>query len=396
MSNGSDFRADRPTETGQGQGTQTQEFEPLAEYLAEVYTAFRSCKTIPPPPPNLPIPRVPGRDILFRTIDAIGQSIKSHHFHEFLGSFMYANVSAGKILHDAIKSRLGSRGAYFFGPKEIAQSHRLRAKRYGYPMPVGLQYGGSGWKKADVERVRDTLHYDDAATKAYDHYVPSAEFTRKPPEPISSRADGKAKAGRPDQHNKNENVILIRGGNPKPAKAARAAKLDGKPKPAKATKAKAGPKPGKAARAAKPDGKAEPKPAKAAVPFAKLFGWIGKLKISSTAKLVLAEVINHSQGCPFTWVGNKALAESVGKSSRQIPRILKSLEAAGHVTVRTYGGTWCKTQRLIFVNRLAESAGIDPKAVGLPEGRKEFWIFRARFNGQDKPTKPKRMATAKD
>lgn len=357
MSNGSSHRAVGPFVNGQQQNGQSehQAFAQLAEYLAGVNRAIQSREPIPPVPPNLSIPRVRGRDILFRMLDAIGQG--TGRADEFLGSFMYANESAGKALYDAIQSRRTSNIVLFHEAETLAKSFRLRTKRYGHPMPDGVQYDMRS--KADVERIRDSLHFDDAATKAFEHYVPTAEVARKPPEPIPTRDGGKPTA-----------------------------------KPAKATKATA--KPARKAVADMGDeksAKTDEKPAKAVEPFAKLFGWIGKLKVSSTAKLVLAEVINHSQGCPFTWVGNKALANTVGKSDRQVSRVLKKLDEDGHITVRAYGGTWCKTQRIIFVNRLAESAGIDPKTIGLPEGRREFWAFRARFNGQNKPKKPKRVVT---
>lgn len=355
MSNGSSHQAVRPFVNGQQQNDRSdnQAFAQLAEYLAEVYRASQSRKPIPPVPPNLPIPRVRGRDILFRMLDAIGDGRAA----EFLGSFMYANESAGKALFEAIQSHRTSDVVMYGNAPSLAQSFRLRAKRYGHPKPNGVQYDMES--KADVERIRDTLHFDDAATKSFDHYVPSAEIARKLPEPIPTRDNGKAK--------------------PKPGKPAKATQPNRKAESvADMAEESAGPK---------------EKPAKAAETFAKLFGWIGKLKVSSTAKLVLAEVINRTQGCPFTWVGNKALANTVGKSDRQILRVLTSLQSDGHVTLRAYRGTWCKTQRIIFVNRLAESAGIDPKTIGIPEGRKEFWAFRARFNGHGKPKKPKRVVT---
>lgn len=120
--------------------------------------------------------------------------------------------------------------------------------------------------------------------------------------------------------------------------------------------------------------------------FLKLHEWVGRLKIGSTAKIVMAELVNHGHGRPFTWASNATLAATTGKTVRHIRRILRGLEAAGHIVVRDYRGSWCKTGRLIFVTELARQSGIDePAGIEIPVNRSEFWKFRNQF-GADSQT----------
>ena len=115
--------------------------------------------------------------------------------------------------------------------------------------------------------------------------------------------------------------------------------------------------------------------------FLKLHDWVGRLKIGSTAKIVLAELVNHGHGRPFTWASNGTLAATTQKTVRHIRRVLRSLETAGHIVIRPYRGTWCRTGRIIFVTELARQAGIDDSAtVEIPAGRSEFWQFRNQFS----------------
>jgi hypothetical protein len=369
MSNGSSLGAVRPFVNGQQQNGQSENpaFERLAAYLAEVHQAPRNEKP-KPPPANLPIPRVKGRDILFRLLDVIAdpdRPITYRHLNEFLASFMLANESDGQALIDSIRSHMG-RGQFCFPSEDMVKSHRRRIKRYGHALPNGLQLGGF-LKKADVERMRDTLHYDDKATAGFDHYAPSHQLARKPPEPVPTV------------------------GKPKPPKATKA-----KPAAAKATE-----KPAKGRRNAVADmaeekaARSEEKPAKHVETFAKHFDWVNKIKAKPAARMILSEIIRNACGCPFTWVGNVHLGNAAQLSTRQVRRYLVKLETDGHITIRDYKGTWCKTGRIIFVNRLAQSAGMDPASIAIPEGRTEFWKFRARFNGQNKPKKPKAHTTTK-
>lgn len=114
--------------------------------------------------------------------------------------------------------------------------------------------------------------------------------------------------------------------------------------------------------------------------FLKLHEWVGRLKIGSTAKIVLAELVNHGHGRPFTWASNNTLATTTGKTVRHIRRILRSLEAAGHIAIRDYRGSWCRTGRLIFITELARQSGIDdPAGIEIPVNRSEFWKFRNQF-----------------
>ena len=139
--------------------------------------------------------------------------------------------------------------------------------------------------------------------------------------------------------------------------------------------------------------KATEKPAKAVDTFAKLYDWIGKLEISATARIVMVEIVRNAHGAPFSWVSSKTLEERAQVQKRQIRRILRSLEKAGHITVRPI--PYLSTQRLIFVNHEAELAGIDPKSIALPENSDAFWkSFLPRFKRQDKP-KSKATTTSK-
>ena len=106
--------------------------------------------------------------------------------------------------------------------------------------------------------------------------------------------------------------------------------------------------------------------------FAKLYDWIAQLPISASRRLLLSELVRYTHGRCFTWVGNSLLGTRLSVLPRQIQKQLKELENAQLITIREYRKSWCKTQRIIFVNRLAEKAGADPQ-MELPTNRQEFF-----------------------
>lgn len=141
------------------------------------------------------------------------------------------------------------------------------------------------------------------------------------------------------------------------------------------------------------------KPAKAVDTFAKMFDWIGKLKIPASRRLILAELARAGHDCPaMTWVGNTALAEKTGVLRRQVQRTLKLLESGGYITIRNYRSDWCVTQRVIFINRFAERAEVDPKAINLPPDQSEFFRLKAsiriKLESAKKAAKPTKAVTA--
>lgn len=107
-------------------------------------------------------------------------------------------------------------------------------------------------------------------------------------------------------------------------------------------------------------------------PFAKLFDWIAQLSITAARRLLLSELVRYTHGRCFTWVGNSLLGTRQNVLPRQIQKQLKALEKAQLITIRKYQKSWCKTQRIIFVNRLAEEAGVDPLMI-LPTSQQEFF-----------------------
>jgi hypothetical protein len=107
-------------------------------------------------------------------------------------------------------------------------------------------------------------------------------------------------------------------------------------------------------------------------PFAKLYDWITLLPISGSQQLLLAELIRYSHDRCFTWVGNSLLGLTRNVKPRQIQKLLRKLQKAKLITIREYGKSWCKTQRIIFVNSLAEEVGIDP-LMELPTSHREFF-----------------------
>lgn len=166
----------------------------------------------------------------------------------------------------------------------------------------------------------------------------------------------------------------------------------------KAKKAKSAPAESVANMADEKSARTAEKPAKGGDTFAKMFDWIGRLKIPASRRLLLAELARAGHDCPaMTWVGNSALAEKTGVLRRQVQRTLKLLESAGYITIRNYRTEWCKTQRVVFINRFAERAGVDPKAVNLPPDQTEFFRLRASIRGKlesaKKAVKPTKSVT---
>jgi hypothetical protein len=313
---------------------QNVNFDDLAEYLAELDSANNYA-----PPGLLQIPPVKGRDILFRMLENLARGQVGVGRHErlhfrashYLAAFMVVNESAGQLLLKAIRAKKNN---HSFGiVEDLARGHRLRIKRYGHVRPNGIQHCE---KKARTELIRDTFHYDDKASARYESYTPSASISRKSMDPPPTV--GKAET---------------------PGKAATTKRLT----------------------------PAEPVEGAGQNTFTKIPDWVNKIQAKPTDRMILAEIIRNACGCPFTWVGNTHLGEVTQLSTRQVRRYLIRLEAEGHITIRNYRGTWCKSGRIIFVNRLAASAGVDPVSVTIPEGRSDFWKFRARFGGQNKQKK---------
>lgn len=122
--------------------------------------------------------------------------------------------------------------------------------------------------------------------------------------------------------------------------------------------------------------------------FAKLHDWVMRLPVSLPRRVLLAELMRAGCGRVFTWAGNGSLAAALGVLPRQVQKQLKALEKDGYITIRRYSKSWCKTQRLIFVNRMAELAGIDPM-LELPLTYKELMIATASVKPKAKPKKQK-------
>ena len=144
----------------------------------------------------------------------------------------------------------------------------------------------------------------------------------------------------------------------------------------------------KAAKSAKARDKAEApapeKPKKAPELFAKYFEWIAKTPTTAPRRLLLAELVRFAHQRPFTWVGNEALADIMGVTPRQIQKQLRALHNLKLITIRDYRKSWCKTQRIIFINKVAEAAGVDP-LMELPTSQREF--FRDACRGATSETK---------
>lgn len=113
------------------------------------------------------------------------------------------------------------------------------------------------------------------------------------------------------------------------------------------------------------------KPKKAVDKFAKMFDWINGLKISQARRAVVAQLVRYGCNRAYTWVANATLANELGVNPRQIQKQLRAIEKDGIITIRKYTKSWCTTQRMIFINRLAEQDGIDPQ-MDLPATKNEF------------------------